>query len=110
LIAAPREVTGERVRDKFAASKRKASGWAGFRRWAMTSAIARLVINDAEAKLVRRLFERFILLGGSTKVVREMKIEGQTTKSWTTQSGIHRRGKPITRIVAFSASPQGPNL
>ena len=29
-----RELTGERVRDKFAASKRKACGWAGACRWA----------------------------------------------------------------------------
>ena len=35
-----REVTGERIRDKIAASKRRACGWAAFRRSATTSRIA----------------------------------------------------------------------
>ena len=31
-----REVTGERIRDKIAASRKKACGWAALCRWAMT--------------------------------------------------------------------------
>ncbi len=35
-----REVTGERIRDKIAASKKKACGWVAIRHWATTSKIA----------------------------------------------------------------------
>jgi site-specific DNA recombinase len=35
-----REVTGERIRDKIAASKRRECGWAGSSRSAITSATA----------------------------------------------------------------------
>jgi site-specific DNA recombinase len=96
-----REVTGERIRDKFAASKKKGIWMGGIPPLGYDVSNRKLVINETEAKLVRRLFERFIVLGGSTKVVREMKIEGQTTKSWTTQSGIHRPGKPITKSLMY---------
>ena len=44
-----REVTGERIRDKIAASKKKGMWMGGRRRWAMTSRIAKLVVNAAEA-------------------------------------------------------------
>jgi site-specific DNA recombinase len=81
-----REVTGERIRDKFAASKQKGIWMGGIPPLGYDVRNRKLVINEAEAKLVRRLFDRFIVVGGTTKVVREMKIEGQTTKSWTTQN------------------------
>jgi len=72
----------------------------------------KLVINDPEAKLVRRIFTRFIALGGSTyivdvlslrsfRTVRELKLEGLTIKSWTTQSGKHRVGTTITKSLIY---------
>ena len=96
-----REVTGERIRDKFAASKKKGIWMGGIPPVGFDVANRKLVINESEAKLVRRIFTRFIALGGSTKVVRELKLEGFTTKSWTTQSGKHRVGTTITKSLIY---------
>lgn len=61
----------------------------------------KLIVNEAESKLVRRISERSVALGGQTKVVSELKVEGQTTKSWTTQDGEYRAGKPITKSLIY---------
>ena len=96
-----REVTGERIRDKFAASKKKGIWMGGIPPLGYDVSNRKLIVNETESKLVRRIFERFIVLGGSTKVVRELKIESQTTKSWTTQDGKYRAGKPITKSLIY---------
>jgi site-specific DNA recombinase len=49
-----REVIGERIRDKIAASKKKGCGWAdGYR-----AQDRKLVIVDSEAEIVRLIFRR----------------------------------------------------
>ena len=53
-----REVIGERIRDKFAASAAGACGWVDGRRSATTSG-RKLVVNEQEAELVRSIFVRF---------------------------------------------------
>ena len=69
-----REVTGERIRDKIAASKKKGmwmGGWVplGFDRKDRT-----LTINEAEAKTIQTIFELFIKL----KNVRDVQRAGPT--------------------------------
>ena len=52
-----REVTGERICDKIAASKKKADdGWAASHRLVMMSRTANWVVNEAEAKTVQSIF------------------------------------------------------
>jgi hypothetical protein len=45
------------------------------------------VLNEREAKIIRHIFQRFVELGSSTKLVKELKLDGVTSKSWTTQDG-----------------------
>ena len=96
-----REVTGERIRDKFAASKRKGMWMGGIPPLGYDVKNRRLVPNPREAKLVQHIFRRFIELGSSTKLVKELKLDGITSKSWTTQDGRVREGKPIDKSLIY---------
>ena len=54
-----REVIGERIRDKIAASRRKGMWMGGFVPLGYDVKDRKLVVNEAEAATVRRIFERF---------------------------------------------------
>src|SRR5881394_752646 len=82
-----REVTGERIRDKIAASKQKGmwmGGWVpiGYDRKDRT-----LTINDDEAKTVRTIFELFLKLRNVRKLQAELIRQKVTTKRYPTTSG-----------------------
>lgn len=75
-----REVTGERIRDKIAASRAKGMWMGGFVPWGYDAVERKLVINEAEAAQVRHLFERFVELGSATRLAREVVRKGITNK------------------------------
>ena len=58
-----REVTGERIRDKIAASKKKGMWMGGLPPLGYDVKDRKLVINDAEAETVRQIFRRYGELG-----------------------------------------------
>jgi site-specific DNA recombinase len=75
-----REVIGERIRDKFAASRRKGM-WMGGRTPLGYAVVDRkLVVHEADAVLVRRIFKRFLSLGSVTLLQRELAADGVMTK------------------------------
>ena len=82
-----REVTGERIRDKFAASRAKGMWMGGFVPWGYDVIDRKLVINEAEAAQVRAVFQRFTELGSATLLTRELVAKDVRTK----------RGKPIDK-------------
>ena len=92
-----REVIGERIRDKFAASRRKGMWMGGIPPLGYDVRDRKLVVNETEAELVRLVFARFLRLGSATKLAQELRRAGHTTKSWTTQDGNSRPGKPIDK-------------
>ncbi len=96
-----RELGGERVRDKIAASRAKGIWMGGMPPLGYDVIERKLVPNPPEARLVRRMFERFISLGSMTTLVRELRAEGITTKSWTTIKDKHRTGKLIDRGYVY---------
>ena len=59
---------GERIRDKFAASRKKGIGWADGPRSATTSN-RKLMVSDAEAAILRSVFQRFLRVGSMTKLI-----------------------------------------
>lgn len=75
-----REVIGERIRDKFAASRKKGMWMGGFVPLGYDVKDRNLVVNEPEAKKVRMIFERFVKLGSATELVRELRAEGVTGK------------------------------
>jgi site-specific DNA recombinase len=82
-----REVIGERIRDKFAASRARGMWMGGWAPLGYDIRDRKLVVNETEAALVRRIFERFVRLGSATKLVAELTGEGVR----------HKRGKPIDK-------------
>jgi DNA invertase Pin-like site-specific DNA recombinase len=61
----------------------------------------RLMPNAKEAKIVRHLFECCIKLGSSTQLVKELRLDGVTSKSWTTREGKVREGKTIDKSLIY---------
>ena len=105
-----REVTGERIRDKIAASKRKGMWMGGVPPLGYDVENRRLVPNEREAKLIRHIFQRFVELGSSTALVKELKLDGVTSKARTTP---RRRQDPrwqTDRQRPHLQAPQQPDL
>ncbi|CAM5790466.1 hypothetical protein CCAE64S_02592 [Castellaniella caeni] len=92
-----REVTGERIRDKIAASKAKGMWMGGMPPMGYDVTDRHLVVNEAEAKTVRDIWQRFVDLKSTTELSRELNQRGVTTKVWTTKAGVLRAGRPITK-------------
>ena len=88
-----RELTAERIRDKFAASKKKGLWMHGICPLGYDVVDRRLAVNDAEAEQVRTIFRRFVELGSILKVVQEARARGWCNKTWTTKAGTVRPGK-----------------
>ncbi|MDA9424016.1 recombinase family protein [Bradyrhizobium sp. CCBAU 53380] len=68
-----REVTGERIRDKFAASRKKGMWMGGWAPFGYEVKNRKLVINDRDAETVRWIFRRFVTLSSATLLARELK-------------------------------------
>jgi site-specific DNA recombinase len=86
-----REVAAERIRDKFAASRRKGMWMGGHAPLGYDVRDRRLIGNLAEAALVRHIFERFLQVGSATKLVQELNAAGHCTK----------RGKPFDKGIVY---------
>ena len=82
-----REVIGERIRDKFAASRKRGMWMGGFVPLGYEVRDRKLLVNEAEAATVRMIFERFSEVGSATTLVRSLTAEGITT----------RRGRPVAK-------------
>ena len=76
-----REVIGERIRDKFAASRKKGMWMGGCVPLGYRVENRKLVIHGDEAALVRSIFERFAQIGSATVLARILNAEGVTRKS-----------------------------
>src|SRR5438876_11031825 len=61
-----REVTGERIRDKIAASKKKGMWMGGNVPIGYEARDRKLLINEDDANLVRHIFKRYVELGNAT--------------------------------------------
>jgi site-specific DNA recombinase len=75
-----REVIGERIRDKFAASRKRGMWMGGFVPMGYDVKDRKLVINEAEAAKVRMIFERFAALGSASTLARALQAEDVRNK------------------------------
>jgi len=82
-----REVTGERIRDKVAASKAKGLRMGGRPPLGYDIRDGRLAINQAEAPTVRRLFDLYLELGSIRRLEEALRSEGIEAKRCTTKEG-----------------------
>lgn len=75
-----REVIGERIRDKVAASRKKGIWMGGWASLGYDIKDRKLVVNDGEAKLVQSIFKRFARYKSGTHLVRELAKENARNK------------------------------
>jgi len=78
-----REVIGERIRDKVAASRKRGIWMGGYVPLGYDVQDRKLLVNDAEAASIRRIFERFVELGSATVLARELRRDGFRNKQGT---------------------------
>jgi DNA invertase Pin-like site-specific DNA recombinase len=76
-----REVIGERIRDKVAASRRKGMWMGGWTPLGYDVKDRKLEVNNQEAAAVRMIFERFTKVGSATVLVRQLRAEGVKGKN-----------------------------
>jgi DNA invertase Pin-like site-specific DNA recombinase len=76
-----REVIGERVRDKIAASRARGMWMGGPVPLGYRVENRKLVVDDAGAATVRRVFEGFAELGSATRLLPILRAEGLVTKT-----------------------------
>src|SRR5271168_4173559 len=68
-----REVTGERIRDKIAASKRRGMWMGGNLPLGYDVRDRELVVNEAEAETVRGIFQRYLVVGSVDRLQSELE-------------------------------------
>ena len=86
-----RELAGERIRDKFLASRKRGLWMGGHAPLGYDIRDRKLVINAGEGQLVRHIFQRFLQVGSATKLVQELNAAGHRTK----------RAKPFDKGVLY---------
>jgi DNA invertase Pin-like site-specific DNA recombinase len=96
-----REVTGERIRDKIAASKRKGLWMGGPLPLGYEVENRRLVINPEEAKLVNLIMERYLVEPSVQGLADYLNAKGYRTKIQIRASGPHRGGCAFRRGTLY---------
>ena len=86
-----RELAGERIRDKFLASRKRGLWMGGHVPFGYLARERKLIVNEAEAAVVRHILARFLQVGSATRLVQELNAAGYRT----------RRGKPFDKTVLY---------
>ncbi len=96
-----REVTGERIRDKIAASKAKGMWMGGVVALGYRVCDRKLVVVEAEAERVRHIFKRYLALGSVPALWSELSSQGITGKSQAFKTGRVVNAKPMSRGALY---------
>ena len=99
-----REVTGERIRDKIAASKARGLWMGGLAPLGYdlpTNGTRVLQVNEAEAGTVRHIFERYLALGSVHRLLEELDGDGIRSKRRVTAKGKVTGHLPFSRGAMF---------
>lgn len=91
-----REVTGERIRDKIAASKKKGLWMGGFVPMGYAAYGRSLAVVEEDAATIRRIFERFLALGSIRRVKEELDRVRITTRPFKSASNRDWGGRPFS--------------
>ena len=96
-----REIAGERIRDKIAATKKKGY-WVcgqpplGYRLQHEDEPRGLYVIAD-EAEVVREIFSRYLESASLIDVAQSLNQDGKSTKQWVSSTGRVHGGRPLTQ-------------
>ena len=91
-----REVTGERIRDKIAASKKKGIWMGGTVPLGYRVVDRKLLIDEVEAATVRSIYARYLALGSLPALQAELRENGIRTRKRERTSGTTIGGMPLT--------------
>ncbi len=92
-----REVTGERIRDKIAASKAKGMWMGGMPPVGYNVADKMLVIDETSAVLVREIYQVYLALGNVRLLKDDLDRRGRLTPSRVSRRENQSGGLPFTR-------------
>ncbi len=96
-----REVIGERIRDKIAASKRKGMWVGGGLPMGYEVHDRKLVVHQRQAQTVRQIFERYLELGSVRVLKRDLDQRGIVSGIKVSRNGKQRGGKPFSRGALY---------
>jgi site-specific DNA recombinase len=96
-----REIAGERIRDKFAASRRKGMWMGGTIPLGYDVHDRKLVVNEAEAETVRLIFARYLVLRCVSKLRAELDRKGVRSKQRILTSGRFLGGCSFARGALY---------
>jgi site-specific DNA recombinase len=97
-----REVIGERVRDKIAASKQKGMWMGGVTPLGYEVVDRKLAIRPEEAETVRLIFRRYRELGLVRLLKQELDQSGIRSKERTRRNGSRTGGQPFSRGALYA--------
>jgi site-specific DNA recombinase len=96
-----REVAGERIRDKIAASKKKGMWMGGLPPLGYDARDRKLVINKDEARTVLHIFSRYVDLRSVRALKEDLDSAGIRSKHRTLQDGTVYGGRTLSRGVLY---------
>ena len=96
-----REVTGERIRDKIAASKRRGMWMGGTVALGYDVSDHRLVMNPAEAETVKGIFQRYLELRSVRLLKDDLDRRGIISKIRLSRNGNRSGGKAFSRGALY---------
>ena len=96
-----REVTGERIRDKIAASKKLGMWMGGNVPLGYRAAGRTLEVVEDEAERVRSIYARYLELGSVHELAKELKARGVVSKIIPSKTGPARGGVQYQRGALF---------
>jgi DNA invertase Pin-like site-specific DNA recombinase len=96
-----REVTGERIRDKVAASKKKGMWMGGIVPLGYDHKDRQLHVNDAEAEQVRHIFDQYLRLRSVFDLYDYLKANGYRSKQRVRSDGRSGGGSVLSRATLY---------
>ncbi len=96
-----REVTGERIRDKIAASKKKGLWMGGIPPLGYKADGRKLVVDPESAPIVERIFSRYVALGSVRALKQELDADGVRTPSRLSSTGRQFGNRPLGRALIY---------
>ena len=100
-----REVTGERIREKIAASKRRGLWMGGPVPLGYDVRERKLVVNETGAELVRHIMRRYLAVESVVELADELNRQGYRTKVQQRASGPHRAAASSEEARSITCSP-----
>jgi len=96
-----REVTGERIRDKIAASKRKGLWMGGVPPLGYDVRDRSLVVNETEAAIVKLIYGLYLKLSSVRLLKNELDRQGVVSKNRVSRKGSKSGGQPFSRGALY---------